>query len=57
MKAAMLTEIPKLDEREVQAEFDTNEGQRTILLYTTKMWITEQGARQLRDWLSRALGE
>ena len=52
-----LIEIPKLDEREVQAEFDTNEGQRTILLYTTKMWITEQGARQLRDWLSRSLGE
>jgi len=52
-----MIEIPKLDEREVQAEFDVNDGELTICLYTTKMWITEQGARQLRDWLSKALGE
>jgi hypothetical protein len=53
----MLNEIAALNEREVQAEFDTNGGERTICIYTTKMWITAEGARQLRDWLDKALAD
>jgi hypothetical protein len=50
-------EIPRLDEREVQTEFDTMKGERVLNIFTTNMWLTTDGARQLRDWLSRALPE
>lgn len=48
-------DIPKLDEREVQAEFD--DDRKALLIYTTKMSITVDGARQLLDFLTRALAE
>lgn len=46
-------DIPKLDEREVQTDFDDERA--SLLIFTTRMELTVAGARQLRDWLNAAL--
>lgn len=48
-------DIAKLDEREVQTEFDNE--RRSLLIFTTRMEITVEAATQLRNWLNNAIPE